>query len=89
MHVAGISGFGILILPGTKDPSQLIPLVTGQLPGLPYIFVLFFHPSETVHRPGLSKTYPYGFTMWPADVLMILRFYYNYIAQHSHEILKN
>jgi len=69
MHVVGISGFGTLILPGPKDPPQLIPLVTGQLARLPYICVSFFYSSETVHRPGLSKTCPYSFTMWSADVL--------------------
>ena len=80
MHVAGISGFGTLILPGPKDPPQLIKLATGLTLRFSYVFVSFFHRSKTVRKPGLRKTRPYDFTMWPADILMFVSFYYNYIA---------
>jgi hypothetical protein len=89
MYVAGISGFGALILSGPKDPPQLISLVTGQLARLPDIFVSFFYPSETVHRPGLSKTYLYSFTMWPADVWMFLIQLYSITHPRSSEILNS
>ena len=56
MHVAGISGFGTLILPGPKVPPQLITtLATVQLPTLPYISVSFSPFVNSVYRSGLPN----------------------------------